>query len=405
MTFKEDELSKVKLVVRDSRVGTTLDDRYLLVALIGRGATSSVYQAEDTTENRMVAVKILHSHLVSDVTVLQRFEREAKTSKCLRHPNIVEIFEFNVDKTGAPYLVMELVSGTNMFDVIKAAGWMPVPRALAIVRQVCAALSVAHEMSIVHRDLKPSNIMLTESSDGALLVKVLDFGIAKMLPAQGDTVFKLTQSGETLGSLLYMSPEQCLDQDMDGRSDCYALGCLFYEAITGRPPLSARTAFETMNKQISQMPEPLERVRPDVVFPPHLQSIIFKMLAKNPSDRYMNIGELQDDLKAVSDGVKPNLQIRMPITASTLAVSNDTLTAKDFRVFSRLYLVATGVLLWLNWCTSVYNPYWTQGMRVPILILAVICGAAAFRNLRRSRSIENEPTILKIEKPPGSKRQ
>jgi serine/threonine-protein kinase len=277
--------------------GTLLNGRYRLLSLIGEGATSAVYKAEDTKLNQTVAIKVLHRHLAFDVTIMRRFEQEAKTARLLRHPNIVDIRAYEKAENGLPYLVMDLVQGTSLQDAIKAASWLPAERTVAIFIQVCAALAAAHEKGIVHRDLKPSNIMLTDGPDGGLLVKVLDFGVAKILPATGDTVLRLTQTGEMLGSILYMSPEQCLDKELDGRSDCYSLGCVIYETLTGKPPLSARTAFETMNKHMTEMPERLDRVRPDLKWSEGLQYIVFKAMAKDPNLRYKKILDLQDDLQ------------------------------------------------------------------------------------------------------------
>jgi serine/threonine protein kinase len=281
----------------DPNDGTLLNGRYRLLSMIGNGATSAVYKAEDTKLNKTVAIKMLHSHLAYDVTIMRRFEQEAKTASLLSHPNIVDIQSYEKAENGIPYLVMDLVQGTSLQDAIKAAGWLPAERTIAIFLQVCAALAAAHEKGIVHRDLKPSNIMLTEGPDGKLLVKVLDFGVAKILGATGDTVLKLTQTGEMLGSILYMSPEQCLDKELDGRSDCYSVGCVMYETLTGKPPLAARTAFETMNKHMTEMPERLDRVRPDLQWADGLQNIIFKAMAKDPNQRYQTITALQDDLR------------------------------------------------------------------------------------------------------------
>jgi serine/threonine-protein kinase len=293
---------------RDPFVGTTLNDRYHVLSLIGEGATSAVYKAEDTKLNEAVAIKILHSHLAADATIMRRFEQEAKTSRLLRHPNIVDVRSYEKSDDGIPYLVMDLAEGTSLQDVLKASGWLPADQTIAIFIQVCAALSAAHENGVVHRDLKPSNIMLTDAPDGNLLVKVLDFGVAKILPATGDTVLKLTQTGEMLGSILYMSPEQCLDEDLDGRSDCYSLGCVMYETLTGKPPLLARTAFETMNKHMSDMPERLDRVRPDLKWSPGLQHIIFKAMAKDPNRRYQKIVQLQDELEKLATGTQMTIK-------------------------------------------------------------------------------------------------
>ncbi len=185
----------------------------------------------------------------------------------------------------------------------------------------------------MHRDIKPTNIMITDApptnraaladephtgenvpldalKTGATIsqytVKVLDFGVAKLLPVEGQTYFKLTQTGETLGSLLYMSPEQCLDQDVDARSDVYSLGCLLYEALTGKPPLCGRTAFETMNKHLNSMPQRLSKVRPNLQVPDRLERIIFTAVAKKPKDRYQTISDFQQQLSELGrDTVSP----------------------------------------------------------------------------------------------------
>jgi serine/threonine-protein kinase len=293
--------TKLPAPLKDDAIeGTLLNGRYRLLSLIGRGATSAVYKAEDTKLNQTVAVKMLHRHLAFDQTIMRRFEQEAKTARLLRHPNIVEIRAYEKAENGIPYLVMDLAQGTSLQDAIEAAGWLPAERTIAIFLQVCAALAAAHEKGIVHRDLKPGNIMLTEGPDGSLMVKVLDFGVAKILPATGDTLLKLTQTGEMLGSILYMSPEQCLDKELDGRSDCYSLGCVMYQTLTGKPPLLARTAFETMNKHMTEMPERLDRARPDIKWSSPLQYVVFKAMAKDPSQRYQKIALLQDDLQKLS---------------------------------------------------------------------------------------------------------
>jgi serine/threonine-protein kinase len=289
-------------VNQDPFVGTTLNGRYRVLSLIGKGATSAVYRAEDTKLNETVAIKVLRSHLAEDPVIMRRFEQEAKTAQLLRHPNIVDVRGYEKTDSGNPFLVMDLVEGTSLQDAIKTAGWLPVERTVEIFVQVCAALAAAHEKGIVHRDLKPSNIMLTNAPDGSLFVKVLDFGVAKILPATGDTVLKLTQTGEMLGSILYMSPEQCLDKELDGRSDCYSLGCVMYETLTGKPPLSARTAFETMNKHMTEMPERLDNVRPELNWPSNLQHILFKALSKDPNQRYQNILHLKNDLQNLQTG-------------------------------------------------------------------------------------------------------
>lgn len=362
---------------RDPFVGTVLNNRYRVLSLIGKGATSAVYRAEDTKFNQNVAVKILRNHLAEDRTIVQRFEQEAKTARLLRHPNIANVRGCEKTGSGIPYLVMDLVEGTSLQDAIKAAGWLSVERTVEIFVQVCAALAAAHEKGIVHRDLKPSNIMLTDTPDGSLLVKVLDFGVAKIMPATGDTVLKLTQTGEMLGSILYMSPEQCLDKDLDGRSDCYSLGCVMYETLTGKPPLSARTAFETMNKHMSEMPERLDRVRTDVVWPHELQAVLFKAMAKDPKQRYQTIIQLQDDLQTVLHSTSPKAgqpcasarQAASPIENARTNKIRRLVRGSEVGRLGRLSL-AEFLLLLAGGILIVFLP--GVGMIIPVLLLAAL---------------------------------
>jgi serine/threonine protein kinase len=304
------EVESIRLVeepdaaVADVFIGTMLDDRYRVLSLIGSGATASVYKAEDTRLKRFVAVKVLHNHLLSDVEIVRRFEREARTATSISHPNVVTVYDSGTTPTKQPYMVMEYVEGKTLEDVLQQQQVLPLKRLVSIFTQVCAALAAAHEKGVIHRDLKPSNIMLVQKPDGEEHVEVVDFGIASVMPVQGDAFMKLTQTGAMLGTLLYMSPEQCLDQHLDGRADVYALGCVLYETVTGKPPINARTAFETMNKHLTDMPLRLKNVRPDLDWPPALERVIFKAMAKKPEDRYQSIVEMQNDLMALEGSEK-----------------------------------------------------------------------------------------------------
>ena len=282
-----------------SLTGALIDDRFYVQSLLGSGATSSVYRARDKQEERDVAIKILHEHLSHNELLLARFKQEAHAASILKHPNIVSIYNYAVS-SGLPYLTMELVEGQTLQEVLTGVGWLPLTRAMPIFQQICAALTSAHELSIIHRDLKPGNVILSKTDSEQELVKILDFGSAQLAPMLSDTVLKLTQTGEMLGSILYMSPEQCLEQEVEPSSDIYALGCIMYETLTGKPALAARTIFETMNKHLTTMPEPLAQVRPDLTFPDGLEKIIFKAMAKNPRNRFQSATELQAALKKLT---------------------------------------------------------------------------------------------------------
>jgi serine/threonine protein kinase len=290
-----------KSAIKDPNLGTVVDSRYQLLENVGSGGSSTVYRARDSKSNLILALKLLHSHFVTDQLIVDRFKREAETSNLLRHPNVVEVESWAVSASGQVYMTEEFVEGISLQDAIAESGWLSVELALGIAAQVASGLVAAHEMGVVHCDLKPGNIMLTRSPEGMLMVKVLDFGIAKVMPLTGDTVLRLTQSGNMQGSLLYMSPEQCLDEDLDGRSDVYSLACVIYEALTGKSPLCARTAFETMNRHLSAMPAPLATVRADLRWPDKLEATLSRAYAKKPKDRYQSMAEFQSALKKVID--------------------------------------------------------------------------------------------------------
>lgn len=290
-----------KSAIKDPNLGTLVDGRYQLLENVGSGGSSTVYRARDSKSNRILALKLLHSHFVTDQLIVDRFKREAETSNLLRHPNVVEVESWAISASGQVYMTEEFVEGISLQDAIAESGWLSVELALGIAAQVASGLVAAHEMGVVHCDLKPGNIMLTRSPEGMLMVKVLDFGIAKVMPLTGDTVLRLTQSGNMQGSLLYMSPEQCLDEDLDGRSDVYSLACVIYEALTGKSPLCARTAFETMNRHLTAMPAPLATVRADLRWPEKLEATLSRAYAKKPKDRYQSMAEFQTALRKVVD--------------------------------------------------------------------------------------------------------
>ena len=287
--------------IKDPNLGTIVDNRFQLLENVGSGGSSTVYRARDRNSNRILALKLLHSHFVTDQFIVDRFKREAETSKLLRHPNVVDVESWAVSESGQVYMTEEFVEGISLQDAIAESGWLSVDLTLAVAAQICSGLAAAHEMGVVHCDLKPGNIMLTRSPEGMLIVKVLDFGIAKIMPVTGDTVMRMTQSGSMQGSLLYMSPEQCLDEDLDGRSDVYSLACVIYEALTGKPPLCSRTAFATMNQHLTTMPAPLSTVRADLRWPDKLEATLSRAYAKKPKDRYQSMAEFQTALKKVID--------------------------------------------------------------------------------------------------------
>lgn len=267
--------------------GRQLGD-FRLLRRLGRGAMAEVYLAEQCRLRRRVAVKVLKPELAEDRTYLKRFEREAQAAASLVHANIVQIYEVgHVDRLH--YIAQEYVQGQNLHEWLNRRGPPDLPHALSIIRQVAAALDKAAQQGVVHRDVKPENIMLTPSGE----VKVADFGLARV--AREGQAVDLTQVGVTLGTPLYMSPEQVEGKPLDPRSDLYSFGVTCYHMLAGSPPFSGETALGVAVQHLKTTPKPLETLRPDL--PAALARIVHKMLAKQPERRYQSARELLRELR------------------------------------------------------------------------------------------------------------
>lgn len=282
-------------------VGQLLADRYEIISLIGEGGIGLVYKARHVLMNRLVAIKMIRAEHVENSTTLQRFQQEAQAISKLQHPNIVAVFDFGVTSDSHPYLVMDYLEGTTLADLLGQEGGLSFSRALPLLVQACLALQHAHGKGIIHRDFKSSNIVIC-LDEGKELVKVVDFGMAKLL--SGDAASRpnqeLTQAGDVFGSPLYMSPEQCKGQRLDQRSDIYSLGCVMYYALSGKPPIIGENLLDTLQRQINEDPQPLAGYANGC--PPAVERVIFKALRKNPDERYQNISDLLTDFQAATSG-------------------------------------------------------------------------------------------------------
>ena len=271
---------------------------YEVLSPLGAGGMGEVYRARDTRLGREVAIKVLPAELAADRERLARFEQEARSASALNHPNIVTIYEIGREGD-APYMVMELVEGRTLREQL-AEGPTPLRRLLAQASQMADALARAHEAGIVHRDLKPENVMVFR--DG---IKILDFGLAKLVPrndsssSQLATAIEPTRSGVVLGTVGYMSPEQASGHAIDFRSDQFSLGSILYEMAAGRRAFSRGTAAETMAAIIRDQPEPLDSLSPSV--PSALRWIVERCLEKDPHDRYAATRDLARDLAHLRD--------------------------------------------------------------------------------------------------------
>jgi serine/threonine protein kinase len=281
----------------------SISDRLELLERIGEGGMSTVYKARHLVMGKVFAVKILNPHLTAKPQSLLRFQQEAKAAASLNHPNVITVHDCGVHDNHA-FLIMDYLDGKSLGDVIDVEGKIPPERAIPIFIQTCDALGHAHLNSVIHRDLKPSNIMLLNDANHDDFVKIVDFGIAKLLDAaemdeKGHQ--NLTQTGDVFGSPLYMSPEQCTGQKLDKRSDIYSMGCLMYETLTGKPPLIGANVLETMHKQLNDTAAPIVDDKSQNRLLKRLDAIIAKCLAKDRKARYQDMTELRNDLIMARD--------------------------------------------------------------------------------------------------------
>jgi len=276
-------------------VGQVVADRYHVIKKLGEGGMGQVYLAEHVKMGRRSAIKVMNPSMVHDPDAVARFNREASNASRITHPNVCAIYDFGETPEGLIYLAMEFIEGEPLTDLLERDGALKVPRAVAIFVQVADALQAAHDLGIVHRDLKPDNIMLTRSRDGADIVKVVDFGIAKAVGGD-ETGQKVTKTGLVVGTPEFMSPEQLSGDKLDGRSDLYSLALVFYKMLTGELPFVADTVQETMIKRLTDDPKKLAVTRPDLSFPSGLQQIMDAALTRTPGDRYQSVAKFAADV-------------------------------------------------------------------------------------------------------------
>jgi serine/threonine protein kinase len=272
---------------REDHSGRTLGD-FRLLRRLGEGGMGQVYLAEQVSLQRRVAIKLLRPDFAQHDTSRKRFDAEAKAIAQLTHPNIVQVY-FIGEEAGLKFMALEYVEGMNLKEYLQKKGPPELPIALAIMRQIAAALMKASELGFMHRDIKPENVLLTRKVE----VKVADFGLSRMV---GEEV-SLTQTGTTMGTPLYMSPEQVIGKPLDTRTDLYSFGATCYHLLAGQPPFIAETAMAVGLRHLSDPPEPLSRIRPDL--PEPLCQLVHRLLAKKPEDRPQTAREVFREIRRI----------------------------------------------------------------------------------------------------------
>jgi eukaryotic-like serine/threonine-protein kinase len=380
----------------DRLIGRTIDNRYRIDTKLGAGGMGTVYGATRLLIGDVVAVKILHSELVENPQMLERFRREAQAAACLKHPNAVAIYDFDVSSEGLVYLVMELVEGETLRALARRQGPLHSSLAVEIIGQACAALDEAHRLNIVHRDIKPDNIIVATTPTG-LRVKVLDFGIAKLrgLTASADN---LTQSGAVMGTPHYMSPEQCLGEEIDGRSDIYSLGIVLYELLAGTVPFNSPTSTAIVVQQVTQAPAPIRAI--NISITSAVEAVVLRALEKKPQDRPQTAVAFMQELTAAVNGVRvtqsinpgreQSLNLLPAFSPGTVAPNAEAIT--QFSTPMSGSVTPPGPLLFAR--DAVASPPKTKRL-VPLLIaafLVLIIGVGGAAWLLREPSGEKRTT-------------
>jgi serine/threonine-protein kinase len=349
-----------RIEIDDPLIGRVLDQRYRIEAVLGAGGVGVVYRAEHTGLRRPVALKVLRHGFEENPHLRRRFEREARLLSQLSHPNVVALTDYGI-ADGLPYLVMELLEGRTLEDLLEMDG-PPTPRvAIEIVRAVVRGLAFAHDRNVLHRDLKPGNVFLQALPDDPHHVKLLDFGLAKLLVDEENTSGEeptLTKAGTIVGTPAYMSPEQASGGRVDPRSDVYAAGLMLYELLAGRVPFDEPRRADLLRAHlVDPVPDP-EGLRPGLVLTPPLRELLLRCLAKEPSDRYADARALLDALDALPDDAArfaPITQRDRPTTRRSLEEAHSVPKPRVARRspwlgFAIVFgLAGVGALGWVWW--------------------------------------------------------
>jgi hypothetical protein len=319
--------------------GRVLAGRYALGALLGSGGMGQVYRARDRVLQRTVAVKVLSAAATQDLELVARFGREARAAAALNHPNIVTVFDSGADGD-LHYLVMEYVEGQSLAGLLRQQGVLEPRRAAVVGDQVCQALAAAHAAGLVHRDITPGNVLV----DPAGLVKVADFGIAKLAAAT-----TMTGDGILLGTAAYLAPEQAQGRPVDGRSDLYALGCVLYALVTGAPPFAGDSPVAVAARHLTEQPIPPSERNPRVGAA--LEGVILTALARDPADRYQSAAAMAQDLNRIIADTGPG---SAPLTGTGGAAPTDRLPSSIPAGAAAVPMASTALRRpgWVRWALA-----------------------------------------------------
>lgn len=394
--------------------GTIFGATYKIIDFIGEGGMGLVYKVEHLLLSKLLALKILKTENLTEA-VWKRFRAEGQAIARLDHSNIVRIYDMSQSEDGVPFYTMDLLIGQSLADYLQENRRLTEAEALPIFRQVSAGLAYAHERGIIHRDIKPGNIMLidraeadkTEAVDiSKKLVKIVDFGIAKLTDERGNTIQGLTKPGEVFGSPLYMSPEQCNGQKVDQRSDLYSVGITLFQALTGKPPLLGKTAIETTIMHQTTKPARLNDLSDQVEYSPRLEALVAKMLEKRPQDRYSSLAEVAKELLEIErseekekgvglrkvPAMVPNKHIDLQEDSQTISKPQSIFSTNNIVAFTAIatMLAAAGIAI-----TIIVGTEAKDKQKQAQIIQAKIEEKEEADQVRRAWNLPPEPEIKK----------
>lgn len=327
---------------------------------IGEGGMGVVFKVWNEKLDKHFALKVLKKELAADKEAKARFEQETALARELDHPNLVAVYDHGTTGRDCPYIIMDFVEGESLERLLKREHCLDSLRATAIFSQICEAVAYAHEKGVLHRDLKPSNILIRTAATGDS-VKVVDFGIAKILPQVNRETLNLTRTGEIFGSPYYMSPEQCMGEEIGTRSDIYSLGCLMYEVLTGNPPFKGDNPIKTIMHHLTKAPKPCGLISSDYSIPADLEGLVMQCLEKAGESRPATMKELLKRLERINNQIDTRKE---PLSASVayfyrrrliLACCYLTMTAAiGFALIKGSPVIAVAPLLismWIAFCS------------------------------------------------------
>ena len=297
----------------DTYTGQTLDGKYRLTTLLGKGGMGAVYRGEHVVIGKQVAVKFLHAELAGSEEVVKRFYREAQAAAAIGHDGIIDVMDVGIAPTGEPYLVMEFLEGESLADLLVRTGPLDPGAACGIMEPALLALNAAHSKRIVHRDLKPDNIFIAKQQDAPPKVTLIDFGISKFAAGPGGE--KLTQTGSVMGTPAYMAPEQARGStDLDHRADIYSMGVILYEMLTAKLPFNGDNFTEIIVSILTDNPVPPREAFAG--FPVEAEEVLLRALVKDPAGRYQNCLEFIEALGGI--GAFAERQEKLTVLASNI---------------------------------------------------------------------------------------